>query len=127
MGIDQIEVPEKQRAYGYTGNNHTIRTPHVSQLAEEGLVFQNWYSGYHICSPSRAAMVTGRLPIRSGCAPAVFYAATSGGLPDNETTIAEALKPMGYRSMIIGKSVYRSTPVNLHPRLVTTCLSDRPR
>jgi arylsulfatase A-like enzyme len=29
----------------------------VSQLASEGLVFQNWYSGYHICSPSRAAMM----------------------------------------------------------------------
>jgi arylsulfatase A len=54
MGIDQIEVPESQRAYGYTGNNHTIKTPHISQLASEGLVFQNWYSGYHICSPSRA-------------------------------------------------------------------------
>ena len=50
--------------------------------------------------------MTGRLPIRSGCAPGVFYAATPGGLPDNETTIAEALKPLGYRSMIIGKSVY---------------------
>jgi arylsulfatase A len=57
MGIDQIEVPEKQRQYCYTGNNHTIKMPHVSQLASEGLVFQNWYSGYHICSPSRAAMM----------------------------------------------------------------------
>ena len=103
MGIDQIEVPAKQRMYGYTGNNHTISTPHVSQLAEEGLVFQNWYSGYHICSPSRAAMMTGRLPIRSGCAPSVFFASTPGGLPANETTLAEALAPAGYRTMAIGK------------------------
>ena len=103
MGIDQIEVPEAQRQYGYTGNNHTIKTPHVSQLAAEGLVFQNWYSGYHICSPSRAAMMTGRLPIRSGCAPAVFFADAVGGLPANETTMAEALAPAGYRTMAIGK------------------------
>jgi arylsulfatase A len=103
MGIDQIEVPETQRQYGYTGNNHTIKTPHVSQLAAEGLVFQNWYSGYHICSPSRAAMMTGRLPIRSGCVPAVFFADAVGGLPANETTMAEALDSAGYRTMAIGK------------------------
>jgi arylsulfatase A len=103
MGIDQIEVPESQCAYGYTGNNHTIKTPHISQLASEGLVFQNWYSGYHICSPSRAAMMTGRLPIRSGCVPGVFSADAVGGLPGNETTMAEALMPQGYRTMAIGK------------------------
>jgi arylsulfatase A len=103
MGIDQIEVPDSQRAYGYTGNNHTIKTPHVSRLAAEGLVFQNWYSAYHICSPSRAAMMTGRLPIRSGCVPGVFSADAVGGLPANETTMAEALAPHGYRTMAIGK------------------------
>eukprot|EP00040_Diaphanoeca_grandis_P037721 m.248875 g.248875 ORF g.248875 m.248875 type:complete len:416 (+) comp33866_c4_seq12:121-1368(+) len=103
MGIDQIEVPANQRNYGYTGNNHTISTPHISQLAAEGLVFQNWYSGFHICTPSRAAMMTGRLPIRSGCAPGVFFADAVGGLPSNETTMAEALLPQGYRTMAIGK------------------------
>ena len=46
---------------------------------------------------------TGRLPIRSGCAPSVFFAASPGGLPSNETTLAEALAPEGYRSMAIGK------------------------
>lgn len=128
MGIDQIEVPAEQRLYGYTGNNHTIKTPHIFRLASEGLVFQHWYSGYHVCSPSRAAMMvsglpiswravrsplnlnagpalaqTGRLPIRSGCAPAVFYADAVGGLPANETTMAEALGAHGYRTMAIGK------------------------
>ena len=103
MGIDQIEVPDSQRQYGMTGNNGTISTPHISRLASEGLVFQNWYSGYHICSPSRAAMMTGRLPIRSGIVPDVFFAMSVGGLPDNETTVAEALAPAGYRTMAIGK------------------------
>lgn len=86
-----------------TGNNGTIKTPSVKRLASEGLVFQNWYSGYHICSPSRAAMMTGRLPIRSGCVPDVFYADAVGGLPANETTLAEVLLPLGYRTMAIGK------------------------
>jgi arylsulfatase A len=105
MGIDQIEVPAAQRAYGYTGNNHTIKTPHISQLASEGMVFQTWYSAFHVCSPSRAAMMTGRLAIRSGCTSGVFVADAVGGLPLNETTIASAVKPMGYKSMIIGKWV----------------------
>ena len=57
MGIDQIQVPPAQRTYGYTGNNGTIHTPHISRLASEGLVFQTWYSAFHLCSPSRAAMM----------------------------------------------------------------------
>ena len=54
MNVDQ--VPEAQRSYGYTGNKGTIQTPHISQLAAEGMVFQTWYSGFHVCSPSRAVM-----------------------------------------------------------------------
>ena len=103
MGIDQIQVPVAQRSYGYTGNNGTILTPHISQLASEGLVFQTWYSAFHLCSPSRAAMMTGRLPIHSGCEQGVFVADAIGGLPANETTMAAALKPAGYRTMAIGK------------------------
>ena len=105
MGIDQIEVPAEQRDYGYTGNNHTIKTPHISQMAAEGLVFQNWYSGYHCCSASRAALLTGRLPIRAGIGPGVFTAEAKGGLPLNETTMAEALKTAStpYATMTIGK------------------------
>ena len=64
--IDQVQVPLNQRKYGYTGNNGTIRTPNIYKLAQEGMVFQNWYSGFHVCTPSRAAMMTGRLPVRSG-------------------------------------------------------------
>ena len=123
MGIDQVQVPAAQRSYGYTGNGGKIQTPHVSQLASEGVVFQSWYSGFHVCSPSRAAILTGRLPIRSGVgspnsvyapnAPGpsqglnmVFSAESVGGLPLNETTFAERLKPLGYRTMAIGKVCY---------------------
>ena len=65
MGINQIEVPPAQRQYGYTGNDHTISTPHISKLASEGLVFQTWYSAFHVCSPSRAAMMVGLRPSRA--------------------------------------------------------------
>ena len=103
MGINQIEVPEQQRSYGYITNNGTIKTPNIKRLASEGMVFQTWYSAYHLCSPSRAAMMTGRLPIRSGCATGVFCAEAVGGLPQNETTMATALRKHGYRTKAIGK------------------------
>jgi hypothetical protein len=48
-------------------------------------------------------MQTGRLAIRSGCTAGVFVADAVGGLPKNETTMAAALKMVGYRSMAIGK------------------------
>ena len=50
MGINQIEVPEQQRSYWYTANNGTIKTPNIKRLASEGMVFQTWYSAYHLCN-----------------------------------------------------------------------------
>lgn len=53
------------------GDNSTIYTPHIDKLAQSGATFQNWYSAFHVCSPSRFAMVTGRLPVRGGKVAAV--------------------------------------------------------
>eukprot|EP00928_Gymnodinium_smaydae_P032160 TRINITY_DN23365_c0_g1_i1.p1 TRINITY_DN23365_c0_g1~~TRINITY_DN23365_c0_g1_i1.p1 ORF type:complete len:561 (-),score=106.83 TRINITY_DN23365_c0_g1_i1:132-1814(-) len=96
--------------YGDTSHtgNPTALTPHLDRMAAEGMRFTQWYSGFHVCSPSRASMLTGRLPVRSGCAGSlwtggVFTDDAVGGLPDNETTLAELLKPHGYTSMAIGK------------------------
>merc|ERR1719453_1323242 len=85
-----------------SGSGHpTIATPNLDRLASEGMRFTQWYSGFHVCSPSRAAMLTGRLPIRSGTAGAkwtggVFMFDAKGGLPRNETTFASLLRDVGY-------------------------------
>jgi arylsulfatase A len=60
------------------------------------MTFTAWYSAWHCCSASRAAMLTGRLPPRTGVdsvGGGVFSAAAIGGLPTNETTFAELLGP----------------------------------
>eukprot|EP01060_Flectonema_neradi_P029408 TRINITY_DN4064_c0_g1_i1.p1 TRINITY_DN4064_c0_g1~~TRINITY_DN4064_c0_g1_i1.p1 ORF type:complete len:563 (+),score=117.04 TRINITY_DN4064_c0_g1_i1:38-1690(+) len=88
--------------------NPTTTTPNIDSIATEGIRFTQWYSGFHICSPSRAAMVTGRLPIRNGCAGTtplggVFRADAVGGLPLNETTFADILSTKGYYTAAVGK------------------------
>ena len=71
-----------------------------------GLRFTDFYSAAPVCSPSRAALLTGRLPIRSGMygyVHRVIYADSKGGLPSSEITLAQALKPAGYATALIGK------------------------
>ena len=86
----------------------TIQTPNIDQMAMEGVKLTQFYVGASICTPSRAALLTGRLPIRSGMAGSehsgnVLYPRSTGGLPQSEITIAEALKNQGYSTGIIGK------------------------
>ncbi|XP_073516457.1 arylsulfatase G isoform X3 [Phyllobates terribilis] len=81
------------------GQSHT---PNLDKLALEGLRLTDFHSAASTCSPSRASLLTGRLGIRNGVTH--NFAATSvGGLPINETTLAEALKPSGYMTGLIGK------------------------
>jgi arylsulfatase A len=78
------------------------QTPNVDALAEEGVLFRQFYSGNPVCSPSRAAILTGRYGVRSGVN-TVFWPTDSGGLATNEVTIAQMLKPAGYKTMCVGK------------------------
>ncbi|XP_070577437.1 arylsulfatase A-like isoform X1 [Ptychodera flava] len=81
----------------------TSESPNIDKLAAEGLLFTQFYSANSVCSPSRAALLTARLPPRTGIWPGVFWPSSIGGLPHNETTIAALLKPLGYATTIIGK------------------------
>ncbi len=84
----------------------TIRTPHLDQLALQGARFTQFYSAAEVCTPSRAALLTGRYPIRSGMAHDLFRVlrnASAGGLPKEERTIAEMLHDHGYATGCIGK------------------------
>jgi arylsulfatase A len=82
-----------------------IRTPHLDRMAAEGLRFTDFYSASEVCTPSRAALLTGRYPIRSGMCGnrRVLFPNSKGGLPPAEITIAEALKGAGYATAHVGK------------------------
>ena len=74
-----------------------LKTPHIDELASSGARFTNWYSNAPVCAPSRAALMTGRYPMRAGVA-------TNGqALPASRQTIASLLKPQGYSTGLVGK------------------------
>ncbi|MCX6637496.1 MAG: sulfatase-like hydrolase/transferase, partial [Acidobacteria bacterium] len=90
--------------YGDLGcyGHPTIRTPNLDRMAQEGARFTQFYSAAPVCTPSRVALMTGRLPGRSGLT-RVLGPRAKGGLSANEITIAEALKPLGYATACVGK------------------------
>ncbi len=94
--------------YGDLGafGHPTIRTPHLDKLCREGQKWTDFYSAASVCTPSRAALLTGRLPIRSGMCSnrrRVLSPTSTGGLPQSEITIASALKANNYATACIGK------------------------
>jgi len=110
--------------------NPTLRTPNIDRLAEQGVRFTDFYASSPLCTPSRAALMTGRYAIRTGL---IFPLPPEGqsrtgkammslgcilsklgtsdtmrknlvdGLPEKEITLAEALKVAGYRTGMVGK------------------------
>jgi arylsulfatase A len=79
-----------------------MNTPNVDNLAKEGMKLKSFYTSSSVCSPSRASLLTGRMPKRVGV-PAVLFPNSKTGLPETEITIAELLKSKGYATAIIGK------------------------
>ena len=87
-----------------------IRYQKNFKLAQSGILFTDFYSANPLCSPSRAALLTGRLPIRKG-----FYTDNmkmrnaytpqniAGGIKDSEKLMSESLKEAGYATGLVGK------------------------
>ena len=97
--------------YGDLGSygHPTIKTPNLDKMSNEGQKWTQFYSASSVCTPSRAGLLTGRLPIRNGMigsdnnSSRVLFPDSEFGLPESEITIAEKLKEVGYSSVAIGK------------------------
>ncbi len=78
------------------------RTPHLDRMAKEGTIFTDFHVGRSVCSPSRAALMTGCYPVRVGV-PGNFGPGSKTGLSPDEVTIAEIVKQKGYATAMYGK------------------------
>jgi len=83
---------------GALGYEPDVRTPHLDQLAEEGMIFTDGYVTAPQCAPSRAALMTGRYQQRFGMEHIAL-----GPLPLDEVTVADRLRDLGYRTGMVGK------------------------
>ncbi|CDQ83320.1 unnamed protein product [Oncorhynchus mykiss] len=103
MMVDDLGIGD----LGCYGNT-TLRTPNIDMLAQEGVRLTQHIAAAPLCTPSRAAFLTGRYPIRSGMAGlgrlgVYIISAASGGLPSEEVTFAKMAKQQGYETALIGK------------------------
>lgn len=91
--------------YGDLGcyGHPTIATPHLDRMAAEGQRWTDFYAPAPVCSASRAGLLTGRYPTKTGTASAVFFEWSAEGLDPAEVTIAETLKQAGYVTACVGK------------------------
>jgi arylsulfatase A-like enzyme len=89
-----------------------IKTPNIDSLAASGIRFTSYYAPAPICSPSRAALITGRYPTRAGMSTTKNIASAMGepGLPAREITIGELAKTRGYATAV-------SNGTWVHPRV----------
>jgi len=80
-----------------------IRTPNLDRLAKEGMRFTDFYANAAICSPTRAAFLTGRYQQRIDLEDALYYQEMGRGLPIDGRTVADDLRAAGYATAIAGK------------------------
>ncbi len=84
------------------GKVRGFSTPNLDRMADEGMRFLSFYSEPS-CTPTRAALMTGRHPVRMGLLGVLFPGSSGMGLVDEEVTVAELLSDAGYRTGMFGK------------------------
>ncbi len=94
--------------YGDIGSYALIKhqTPALDKLAKGGQRWTQFYAPASVCTPSRAGLLTGKLPIRTGMygkRNGVLFPFSLGGLPQKEQTLAKLLKGAGYSTAMVGK------------------------
>jgi arylsulfatase B len=85
---------------GFHGSD--IKTPHIDKLAHDGARLEQFYA-QPMCTPTRAALLTGRYPLRYGLQTLVIPTPSKYGLPTDEWLLPQALKDTGYRTVMVGK------------------------
>ncbi len=108
MGFGEYGIPSLEKIRGG-------RTPNISELAQEGVTFTRMYAE-NICTPTRAAFMTGRLAVRTGMEVTKVTPPEGVGLNGKEVTIAELLSDAGYATHHIGKwhlgDIKEAYPIN---------------
>jgi arylsulfatase A-like enzyme len=91
--------------YGDLGcyGSKTVKTPQVDRLAKEGVRLTDCYAAAPVCSPTRAALISGRYPQRSGFEWVIDYKEKDRGLKPNGTSLPKLLKDAGYATGLMGK------------------------
>lgn len=84
-------------------DSKNIKTPHIDRMAREGCRFTSFMVGSPVCTPSRAALLTGCYPKRVGMHEGVLFADSATGLHPDEYTIADHLRAQGYATACFGK------------------------
>jgi arylsulfatase A-like enzyme len=96
--------------HDHAAERHESHTPNIDRIGVEGMQFHNWNSVAHLCSASRAALLTGLYPVRTGVYPGVFHPDSVYGLPPQSSpgqpptkTLAGYLRDVGYATSLVGK------------------------
>ena len=108
LGTDKVNVVlifADDQGYGDLGcfGSKKIKTPNIDQMAKEGRKFTNFMVASPVCTPSRAALLTGCYPKRVGLHQHVLFPSSTKGLHPDEYTLADHFKSQGYATACYGK------------------------
>ena len=104
-----ISFNRRVRGRDIGSSGSSIHTPNLDRMAQEGALLRHCNAAGPVCTPSRAGLLTGRYPVRVGIVDVLFPNDTIG-MPASEVTIAGMLKPLGYKTICIGKWHLGSQP-----------------